>query len=157
MHKPGELHATKTGPPHPPSPTRSLCLVEWGGAIIDEPDYFYYGAFQPSSACSNTDSVEIGDDLFGSKAKSACDPGNSDNIGKFKVCGKTAWFVNEGPVFNDLDQGIGCGLQLQIDSVNYPGAVVDTYAKPCADTCDGGGAFENSYGILEFQNVPICS
>lgn len=145
---------TEAPPPPPaPTPSGSLCLVLWADSFIEGSDSFEYGAFKPGDACSNDNSVIIG----GIKTQGVCDLGTSADDNNFKVCGKMAKFVNEGPIINDLEDGSTCALQLQIDGVNYPGVKPDFLTKPCGDiTCAVGVAYGSSLARLQFQNVPIC-
>lgn len=143
---------TVNPPPPAPTPSGSLCLVQWASAFPDGSNSFSYGVFKPGDACSNANSVEIGNPFAGH----VCGLGSDDDQNPFKVCGKNARFVNEGPVFENIEDGDSCGLQLQIDGVNYAGSLVDATAEPCSVTCAVGVAFGNSLGRIIFKDVPIC-
>ncbi len=141
---------TADTPPPTPTPSGSLCLVLWLNSFIDGPNDFFYGAYKPNDPCSNGNSVQV--DAY--KAPGVCDLGHLDG---FKVCGTEAKFVNEGPVFTNIEKDSSCSLQLQIDGVNYAGTMVDPLAPPCSTVCAVGGvAFGTALGRLLFENVPIC-
>jgi hypothetical protein len=148
--------AVTTAPPAP-TPSGSLCLVLWSEAFIGSSDDWEYGVFKPGDACATKNSVIIGS--LKAQSGGVCELGStSDSANEFNICGKDARFVNAGPVFKNIEKGENCGLQLQIDGVNYAGTAPDPFDKPCGDiTCTAPGiAYGSSEGRMYFQNVPIC-
>jgi len=95
--------------------------------------------------CSNGNTYILGQDPLVKK----CTYANS--MKQFTVCGTLANFVNTGPDILD-----GCGLELSINGVNYPGEALDDTDVCGGTTCPSAGSFANSYGMVLFKNVPIC-